>query len=232
MATKTKSAHGFDVRFKILYLIVFSILVFVLPGCLPFDRNLVLGCMIFISCIFAIIFFLFSKHVLAKSLLDFSLKILKSSAPVYVLCAFTFVFNAFRITDIGLVVSQSGLQAGIYYASRIAYLVWISLSVIYTTTSRELVLALRSILSPLKVFKVNVNDLTLTINIALRFIPEMMIEYRSIVESQWCRGAKTDSSNVFIAVKSYVSAILPLMIRMMGKVDDYALALVARGWRG
>lgn len=232
MATITKSAHLIDVRFKILYLFAFSILLFIVPDCLPFNRFLILGCMIFVSYIIAILFFHYSKHVLAKSLPNFSLKILRSSAPVYVLCAFTFVFNAFRITDIGVVVSESGLLAGIYFALRIAYLVWISLSVIFTTTSRELVLALKSILSPLKAFGVKVDDLTLTISIALRFIPEMMVEYRSIIESQWCRGAKNDSGNVFVAVKSHVAAILPLMIRMMSKVDDYALALLARGWSG
>lgn len=124
------------------------------------------------------------------------------------------------------------MNSGIFYALRIAYLVWISLSVIYSTTSRELVLALRSLLSPLKALGLRVDDLALTISIALRFIPEMMSQYKSILESQWCRGAKTDSSNVFVSVKSHVVAILPLMIRVLSKVDDYALALIARGWRG
>lgn len=232
MSINTKSAHLIDVRFKILYLFIFSILAFIIPEILPCSRFFVLFGMIFISFVISVIFYFHSKYVMAKSISNYFMRVLKTSMPVYVLCSFTLVFNAFRITDAGLITSVVGIGNGIYFALRIAYLVWISLSVIYTTSSRELVLALRSILSPLKVFKINVNDLTLTINIALRFIPEMMAEYRSIVESQWCRGAKTDSGNIFVSINSHISSVLPLMIRMMSKVDDYALALLARGWRG
>lgn len=232
MATNTKSAHGFDVRFKILYLFVFSILVFIVPDALPIDRILALSGMLIISGILAILFYFHSKHAFAKSLSNYIIRILKSSIPVYILCFLTFFFNALRITDSGLSISETGMNSGIFYALRIAYLVWISLSVIYTTTSRELVLALRSLLSPLKALGLRVDDLALTISIALRFIPEMMSQYKSILESQWCRGAKTDSSNVFVSVKSHVGVILPLMIRVLSKVDDYALALIARGWRG
>lgn len=232
MAINTKSAQSFDVRFKIIYLFIFSILVFLIPEIVPYPRLFTLFGMIFISFVISVVFYFHSKYVMAKSISNYFLRILCSSMPVYVLCCFTFVFNAFRITDAGLVTSEVGIVNGIYFALRIAYLVWISLSVIYTTTSRELVLALKSILLPFKVFGVKVDDLTLTISIALRYIPVMMAEYRSIIESQWCRGAKTDSGNVFVSIKSHISSVLPLMIRMMSKVDDYALALLARGWRG
>lgn len=232
MAINTKSAHLIDVRFKILYLFIFSILVFLIPEVLPYSRLITLFGTIFISFVISVVFYFHSKYVMAKSISNFFLRILKSSMPVYVLCGFTFLFNAFRITDAGLITSVVGIGNGIYFALRIVYLVWISLSVIYTTTSRELVLALKSIVNPLKAFGVKVDDLTLTISIALRFIPEMMAEYRSIIESQWCRGAKTDSGNVFVSISSHISSVLPLMIRMMSKVDDYALALLARGWHG
>lgn len=232
MAINIKSAHLIDVRFKIFYLFIFSILVFLVPEILAYSRLVILFAMIFTSFVISVIFYFHSKYVMAKSIADFFLRVLRTSMPVYILCGFTFIFNAFRITDACLITSEVGIGNGIYFALRIVYLVWISLSVIYTTTSRELVLALKSIVKPLKVFGVKVDDLTLTISIALRFIPEMMAEYRSIIESQWCRGTKTDSGNIFVSISSHISSVLPLMIRMMSKVDDYALALLARGWRG
>lgn len=107
MATNTKSAHGFDVRFKILYLFVFSILVFIIPDALPIDRILALSGMLIISVILAILFYLHSKHAFAKSLSNYIIRILKSSIPVYILCFFTFLFNALRITDSGLSISET-----------------------------------------------------------------------------------------------------------------------------
>lgn len=230
MVKKTKSAHLVDVRFKIFYLFICSILVFLVPSITDISEYLRLGVLYLISFFVTIVFYFCSSHVFAKSLSNLFLKIVKSSIPVYVLCAFTFLFNALRVSTEGINWDYFGTVCGLFYALRILYLVWMSLSVVYTTTSHELVCGLKSILGPLRCFSVLVDDCVLTISIALRFIPEMMVEYKSIVEAQWARGALTDSGSAFKRLKSHASAILPLMVRMLSQADDYALALEARGW--
>ena len=101
-----------------------------------------------------------------------------------------------------------------------------------TTTPLKLADALEALGSPLKVIKVPVNEMAMTISIALRFIPTLVEETDKIMKAQSSRGAEYDTGNVFKRAKGYVAVLVPLFVSAFKRADELAVAMDARCYQG
>ena len=106
-------------------------------------------------------------------------RLLREGAFAYLLVGFLLVYN----------VAASGWLAGIAVALRLLLLVWASLLLTALSTPAELSEALRRLLSPLGCLGLPVRDFTMSLSIALRFMPLLSEELRAVRAAQASRGA-------------------------------------------
>ena len=97
-----------------------------------------------------------------------------------------------------------------------------------TTPPTEITYGLELLLSPLKIIRIPVNKMALSISLALRFIPTIIDQGNKILKSQASRGIDYYNSNFkgkFIAIKAM---IIPMFVITLKKADNLADAMTVR----
>lgn len=126
------------------------------------------------------------------------------------------------------------LLLGVDRTTTILVLLRLILIVLYTsiltltTPPTEITYGLELLLSPLKIIKVPVNKMALSISLALRFIPTIIDQGNKILKSQASRGIDYYNSGFkgkFLAIKSM---IIPMFILTIKRADDLADAMAVR----
>lgn len=131
-----------------------------------------------------------------------------------------------------IAVDGGGLRAGVFFAVRIVLLVVGTSLLTLTTSPVELAGGIERVLGPLKLVRVPVGDLAMTLTIALRFIPTTVEEADRIVTAQTARGARFDSGGPVARAKAYAPVLIPLFFNLFRRADELATAMEARCYRG
>lgn len=203
--------HRLDARAKVILLLAFSIGIFFVDSWW--------GMLVAASLVFAV--FAFSR-LPAKA-------VFAQVVPVYVLCAFTVLFNMLTWQEgVGIAFTVDGLIRGCFFALRICLLVWASMIVCFSTTSTQLLDAFVWFMQPLRRMHVPVDDIAMMFSIALRFIPLIMQEYGQIKDAQWSRGAQFDEGNIVKRIGAHLAILLPLTVSLFRRADHLAQAMDAR----
>lgn len=158
--------------------------------------------------------------------------------PVYVLMAFSVVFNMFAwsgtapdaLVSWGSVsITAAGLQRGIFFALRMLLLSLGSMVVCFTSTSTQLTDAFGWMLSPLRHIRVPVDDITTVFSIALRFIPLLAVEVGRVHDARLARGARFDGS-LGEKLTAWGGVFVPVFVGLFRRADRLADAMDARGY--
>ena len=159
--------------------------------------------------------------------------------PTLLILAFSLLANALVLdgtADVALVgpvgLSLPGVLRGTVAVGRIVVLVGASLVVCATTSSTAVADALASLLSPLGVVGVPVGDLAMTVSVTLRFIPLTSEELARIRDAQRARGVDFSSGSPVVRVRRWLSVLTPLVVALLCRADDLALAMRERCYRG
>ena len=131
-----------------------------------------------------------------------------------------------------LKVTWEGIRQAAFMAVRLTYLILGSSVLTLTTTPNNLTDGLEKALSPLKVIKVPVHEISMMMSIALRFIPILLDETDKIMKAQMARCADFESGGLIKKAKSLVPLLVPLFISAFRRANDLAMAMEARGYRG
>lgn len=112
------------------------------------------------------------------------------------------------------------------------FMVIITASTVLTATTPTLRIAdgLDWFMRPLKFLKVPVNQITLMLSIALRFIPTIMDEAGKITNAQRSRGMNFHQGNLVKRVKHLVPVLIPLFVNSFKRAEDLATAMETRGY--
>ena len=129
-------------------------------------------------------------------------RLLREGAFAYLLVGFLLVYN----------VAASGWLAGIAVALRLLLLVWASLLLTALSTPAELSEALRRLLSPLGCLGLPVRDFTMSLSIALRFMPLLSEELRAVRAAQASRGAAFEGAGLVRRLRAYGGLMVPLFV--------------------
>ena len=177
--------------------------------------------------------------------------------PVYVIVAFTVLFNAFSFDVLGAAAEAvpgglgdvsagvfatlqpvpligsfglvpAGFARGCFYAARIILLVVASLIVTYTTTSTDLMSALSGFLRPLRRLRVPVDDVAMVFSLALRFIPVTAEEFERVRAAQWARGAAFSEGSLWERLRAWQTVLIPLFVGLFRRADVLAVAMDSR----
>ncbi len=163
---------------------------------------------------------------------------LKGLKPIIVIVIFTTVLNLFYgsgkpLVQVGfLKITENGINNSVFMALRIIILVVYGLILTYTTTPTALTDAMESLMKPLKLFKIDVHSIAMTMTIALRFIPTLVEEVDKIMSAQKSRGADMESGSILKRVKAVVPVMIPLFVSSFRRANELEYAMECRCYRG
>ncbi|MBQ9003411.1 MAG: energy-coupling factor transporter transmembrane protein EcfT [Eggerthellaceae bacterium] len=196
--------HRCDARVKIIALFAFSIAVFFVRtwwGMAAFAAVAVVSAAV--------------AHIPAR-------RMLVPLVPVIILAACAVVFAVVGSP------TQEGLINGLFLAVRMIVLVAASFIVCFTTTSTALLAAFERLISPLRALRVPVDDIALTLSLALRFIPVIADEFTSVRKAQIARGATLAGMSFRRRLQIWGAAFSAVFIGLFRRADALASALDAR----
>ncbi len=165
--------------------------------------------------------------------------ILHGMKPLVMILAFTGILNLFFTPGEKVLVSfwvvtiyWEGLIRAVFMMARILMLITATFLLTYTTSPISLTDGLESLLSPLKVLKVPVHELSMMMCIALRFIPTLIEETDKIMNAQKARGADFETGKLMDRVKALIPILVPLFISAFRRADELATAMECRCYQG
>ncbi len=129
-------------------------------------------------------------------------------------------------------ITDGGVYTAIFIAIRIVALLIISSLLTYTTSPTDLTDAIEKLLSPFKIFKVDIHTFAMMMTIALRFIPTLIDEIDRIMSAQKARGADFESGNLIKRVKALFPIFIPLIISSFKRAFELADAMSCRCYVG
>ena len=129
-------------------------------------------------------------------------------------------------------VTTGGVFSSVFIIIRIVSLILFSSLLTYTTSPTSLTDAIERLLSPLKLFKVNVSSLSMMMTIALRFIPTLIEEIDIIMSAQKARGADLETGSFTQRAKALVPVFIPLIVNSFRRAYELAFAMECRCYTG
>ena len=213
--------HKLDARTKIVLTLLFLIFIFV---CKNFYS---LG----LLCGFAVTVYLLSR--LSPKLA------LKSFKPLLPIILLTTILQLYYTQNGNVIfswkfisITDSGVYMAIFIAVRIFALLLMSSLLTYTTSPTDLTDAIEKLMSPLRVFKVDIHTFAMMMTIALRFIPTLIDEIDRIMSAQKSRGAEFENGNLLKRVKALFPIFIPLFISAFKRAIELADAMSCRCYTG
>ena len=213
--------HLLDPRTKLIMLVVYIVGLFVASSWISYAVMLV-----------------FLVTVIAISTIPVK-NILRGLKPLLFILVFTGLLNLL-FTDTGnvlvsfwvITITDDGLIRAFFMMARILMLISGTFLLTYTTSPIALTDGLEKLLSPLKVIKVPVHELSMMMCIALRFIPTLIEETDKIMCAQKARGADFETGNLLQRAKALVPILVPLFISAFRRADELATAMECRCYQG
>ncbi|MTI80768.1 MAG: energy-coupling factor transporter transmembrane protein EcfT [Firmicutes bacterium] len=163
---------------------------------------------------------------------------LRGLKPLWILLAFTFLFQSIAIPgetlfNLGFFdISKEGLQKAVFITGKLLFVVLLASIVTLTTSPIALNHGLERLLNPFKKVGLPVHELAMMITIALRFIPILITEADIIIKAQKSRGSDMTRGNPVDRVKALVPFIVPLLVGSLRRADELAVAMESRCYQG
>ena len=213
--------HRLDPRTKILLMVVYIAIVFVVKTLPVFLLPIVL----------LVVMFAFAQ--VPTSYFFSSLK------PMKWLLLFMFVINLFATAGDTVLfqwkfirLTREALDQAVFITLRLILLVAGTSILTLTTSPIALTDGLEKLMSPLRKLRFPAHELAMMMTIALRFIPTLMEETDRIQKAQMARGADFESGNIFQRAKSMIPVLVPLFVSAFRRADELAMAMESRCYHG
>jgi len=226
-SNKNTIIHKLDSRLKIFALILLMVIIFLNYG--DFANSFaVLGVVSIIIVVIMLIgrvsFLSFLKNLKALWFMMVFLVLINCLIPygVYTHVMFTFP-NGFAIYWEALF---NALRVGF----RIILMVALTMILTSTTSPLDITYAFEWYLTPLKLVKFPTQVISMTISLALRFIPTLLEEAQRIMRAQKSRGVDYNRGIISKKIKSITTLVIPLLVSCFSRSDELALAMDARGY--
>ena len=134
------------------------------------------------------------------------------------------------VFNTGWIIYYSAIFNTLYIVFRLIIMLGLTLVLTATTKPLELTNALEWFMKPLKVIKFPVNEIAMTISLALRFIPTLLEETDRIMKAQASRGVDFQNGKFSEKIRAIISLIVPLFISALQRSEELANAMEARGY--
>lgn len=213
--------HKMDPRTKILWLILYMILLFAANSVWEY-----------------LLIALFTLIVIKISKVPFSF-ITRGLKPVLLIMGFTVLLNLL-LTPSGdvvwsfkfITITDQGIILAAKMAVRLILLILGSSLLTLTTSPIVLTGGIERLLSPFSRFGVPAHEIAMIMSIALRFIPTLLEETDKIIKAQTSRGAVFDEGSILNKIKAMVPILVPLFVSAFRRADELAVAMECRCYNG
>lgn len=129
-------------------------------------------------------------------------------------------------------ISWEGIIQGANILLRVLLILVLSSILTMTTPPMELMSAIEALLSPLRLLRLPVEDVSMILSVAIQFIPTLMQESDAIRAAQTARGAQFESGSLLERARALPPVIVPIFLAAFKRADELASAMEARGYRG
>lgn len=129
-------------------------------------------------------------------------------------------------------ISWEGIVQGANILLRILLILILSSILTMTTPPMGLMAAIEALLSPLRLLRLPVEDVSMILSVAIQFIPTLMQESDAIRAAQTARGARFESGSLLERARALPPLIVPIFLAAFKRADELASAMEARGYRG
>ena len=211
------AVHRLDPRTKILAMIAYIVLVFLVQSMAAFAVP-----------------FLFVALALLLSGVPLSY-VWSSLKPMRWLIAFMFLINLFFTQGERVLfswwivrVTAEGVRQAVFISLRLILLVAGTSLLTLTTSPIALTDGLERLLKPLARIRFPAHELAMMMTIALRFIPTLLEETDRIRKAQMARGADFESGGLIARARAMVPILVPLFVSAFRRADELAMAMESR----
>ena len=215
------AVHRLDPRTKILAMIAYIVLVFLVQSMAAFAVP-----------------FLFVALALLLSGVPLSY-VWSSLKPMRWLIVFMFLINLFFTQGERVLfswwivrVTAEGVRQAVFISLRLILLVAGTSLLTLTTSPIALTDGLERLLKPLARIRFPAHELAMMMTIALRFIPTLLEETDRIRKAQMARGADFESGGLIARARAMVPILVPLFVSAFRRADELAMAMEARCYHG
>lgn len=213
--------HRIDPRFKIIFTLVYIILIFFANS--PLTYGLVA---------------VFSLGIIYLSKIKL-IVVLKSVKQLMFVILITAIINIFFTNGSDVIwsykflkITTLGIKNAVNMALRLVFLVIGSSLLTYTTSPIMLTDGIERLLKPFSKIGLPSHEIAMMMTIALRFIPTLIEETEKIMTAQKSRGADFESGNIIKRARALIPVLIPLFINSFKRADELATAMECRCYRG
>lgn len=121
-----------------------------------------------------------------------------------------------------------GVKETAIIAVRLIFIVIYTSMLTLTTSPTEITYGLEKVFSPLKIIKIPVNKMALSLSLAIRFIPTILDQADKILKSQASRGIDYNNSKIKGKFMALNAMLYPMFILSIKRADDLADAMEVR----
>ncbi|MGI9953040.1 energy-coupling factor transporter transmembrane protein EcfT [Moorellaceae bacterium AZ2] len=130
-----------------------------------------------------------------------------------------------------LPLTREGLSLGLVASGRVIFLLVAATLLTATTSPLTLARGIQHLLRPAAALKVPVDELTLMLTLALRFVPTLVEEADRVVKAQAARGLSLERRGIMGWGKNLLPFLIPLFVGTLKRAEDLAQAMEARGYQ-
>lgn len=147
-------------------------------------------------------------------------RVFGTGIALYVLVGFVVVLSGLR--------GPQGWYAGAMVGARMLLVLWMSYVVCFSSTSTQLEAAFASLLRPLRALRAPVDDIALTLSLALRLMPEVSAAFLRVASAQRSRCAHLDDGGPVRRAQAWGAVFAPTLVALFRHAGQLGVALEAR----
>jgi len=129
-----------------------------------------------------------------------------------------------------LTITRRALDLGIRVATLVFTLIYSTNLYLLTTSPEEITAGLEDVLSPLRRLQLPITEITLTLTLALRFIPLVMEEVQNLVRSVWTRAINWKKLGLRQGAQVWLRVVERLLLNLLLRAEQIANGIQVRGF--
>ncbi|HWQ14994.1 MAG TPA: energy-coupling factor transporter transmembrane component T [Roseiflexaceae bacterium] len=131
-----------------------------------------------------------------------------------------------------LSLSWAGVLQALLTFCRVVLLYYLVNTLLFVTPLMDLADGTEIMLEPLKRLRVPVNELVMTMVVALKFVPLLVAELERLVKAQAARGVRFDQGGPLVRARRLGAVLIPLFVGALSRAEVLTIAMEARCYRG
>lgn len=129
-----------------------------------------------------------------------------------------------------LKITKKSLDTAIYASTLLFTLVYSTTIYLLTTAPEEITAGLEELMAPLRRYNVPVTEISLTLTVALRFIPLVLEEIQNLVRSVYTRAINWQKLGIKNSIKVWLTVAEKLLENLLIRAEQIAIAMQVRGF--